>query len=63
MSDCPQCAVAAVSAKEAFSRVVDATKEGRRNILPNGDIDWDAFCSAVEHSLSYALSPKKRKKG
>ena len=63
MSDCPQCAVAAVNAKEAFRRVVNATKEGRRNVLPNGDIDWDSFCSAAESTLSYALEPKKGKKG
>ena len=61
MKDCPQCSVAVVNAKEAFSRVVDATRNERRNILPNGDIDWDAFCDAVENSLTYALTPRAKK--
>ena len=62
MSDCPQCSVAAVNAKEAFNRVVDATKDGRRNLLPNGDIDWDSFCGAVESSLTYSLKPNPKRK-
>lgn len=62
MSDCPQCSVAAVKAKEAFNRVIDATKDGRRNLLPSGDIDWDSFCDAVESSLTYSLKPNPKRK-
>ena len=62
MSDCPQCAVAAVNAKEAFNRVVRATMDGRRNILPNGNIDWEAFVGAVENSLTYSLKPNPKRK-
>lgn len=63
MSDCHQCAIAAVNAKEAFNRVVKATRDGRRNVLPNGNIDWDSFCGAVEGSLDHALTSNlKRKK-
>lgn len=62
MSDCPQCALAATQAKSAFNRVVDATIDGRRNILPNGNVDWGSFRSAVENSLTYALSLKGKKK-
>jgi hypothetical protein len=61
MSECPQCAVAAVEAKAAFNRVLDATIEGKRNVLPNGNIDWESFRGAVEGSLSYALSQRKKK--
>ena len=62
MSACPQCSVAAVNAKEAFNRVVDATVDGRRNILPNGNVDWQAFKNAVENSLTYALTPRSKKR-
>jgi hypothetical protein len=62
MSDCPQCAIAVSQAKAAFNRVVDATIDGRRNILPNGNVDWESFRAAVENSLTYALSSSSRKK-
>ena len=63
MSECPQCAVAAVKAKASFNRVCDATMlKGGVNRLPNGDIDWDSFRKAVDGALGYALAPSKRKR-
>ena len=62
MTDCPQCSVAAVKAKDAFNRVADATQRDGVNKLPDGSLDWDSFCKAVNSSLAFALTPTSKKR-